>query len=66
MPESLAPLEPLESTVARRLFLRIIKRAGVDVPTDVPAAERIVALCAGLPLAIRIAAALQAREAGRP
>jgi DNA-binding SARP family transcriptional activator/tetratricopeptide (TPR) repeat protein len=61
-----APLEPLESTVARQLFQRIIRRAGVEAPADLAAAEAIVALCAGLPLAIRIAAALQVREAGRP
>jgi tetratricopeptide (TPR) repeat protein len=61
----LPPLEPLDGSVATEMFRQLIRRANLNPPDDVTAIERIVALCAGLPLAIRIAAALLVRERGR-
>ena len=56
---SLAALMP---ATAIELFRRVVARSGVELPADDPAIERVVDLCAGLPLAVRIAAAQRSRD----
>jgi DNA-binding SARP family transcriptional activator/tetratricopeptide (TPR) repeat protein len=58
----IAPLGPLEQADAVELFCETARCAGVDVTDDPSAVGRVVRLCGGLPLALRIAAALRVRD----
>jgi DNA-binding SARP family transcriptional activator len=59
------PLAPLPQADATELFLHVIRNAGLSLERD-PAVERLVALCGGLPLALRIAAILRVHDHPRP
>lgn len=61
-----APLEPLGSRDATELFLRVVRDAGLDPADDLDAVGRVVSLCGGLPLALRIAGALRVHDHPRP
>ncbi|HET7016498.1 MAG TPA: BTAD domain-containing putative transcriptional regulator, partial [Streptosporangiaceae bacterium] len=61
-----APLEPLELAAATELFLRVLRESGIKVADDDEAVHRVVALCGGLPLALRIAAAMRVHDHPRP
>ena len=61
-----APLEPLDRAHATELFLRVTRDAGVNLENDLDAVDRVVALCGGLPLALRIAGALRVHDHPRP
>src|SRR5712691_7928085 len=61
-----APLEPLELADATELFLRVLRDSGISAGEDDVALQRVVALCGGLPLALRIAAALRVHDHPRP
>jgi DNA-binding SARP family transcriptional activator/tetratricopeptide (TPR) repeat protein len=61
-----APLGPLEPAAATELFLRVLRESGISVPDDDEAIGRVVALCGGLPLALRIAAAMRVHDHPRP
>jgi tetratricopeptide (TPR) repeat protein/DNA-binding SARP family transcriptional activator len=54
-----APLEPLSREDATELFLRVVREAGVTIDDDPVSVDRVVTLCGGLPLALRIAGALR-------
>ncbi|MBO4208455.1 AfsR/SARP family transcriptional regulator [Micromonospora echinofusca] len=60
----LATLAPFDPAEAVELFDRIVRRSGVDPAPEPEAVGQVVALCAGLPLAISVAAALRARDEG--
>ncbi len=62
----IAPLTPLEQAEAVELFCGTARSAGIDVTDDLAAVGRVVRLCGGLPLALRIAAALRVRDHPRP
>src|SRR5262249_12581812 len=56
----LVPLGPLSGADATMLFDRIVREAGLTLPdTQADDVQRVVELCGGLPLALRIAGALQ-------
>lgn len=57
-----APLEPLGLVDAAELFLRVVHDAGVTIDSDQVSIDRVVALCAGMPLALRIAGALRVHD----
>ena len=57
-----APLEPLNRADATELFLRVVREAGVVIDDDQVSVDRVVTLCGGLPLALRIAGALRVHE----
>jgi DNA-binding SARP family transcriptional activator/tetratricopeptide (TPR) repeat protein len=59
-------LDALEPPTATALFNRIVTRSRLAAPTGSPDFERVVELCAGLPLALRVAAALYVRDHPRP
>lgn len=61
-----APLEPLDRADATELFLRVIAGAGITLEDDAAAVDRVVTLCGGLPLALRIAGALRVHSHPRP
>ncbi|WP_281369097.1 BTAD domain-containing putative transcriptional regulator [Phytohabitans rumicis] len=61
----LPSLEPLAPPQAAELFRRIVRRSAVDPLTEPAATRTIVELCAGLPLAICVAAALRASDPDR-
>jgi DNA-binding SARP family transcriptional activator/tetratricopeptide (TPR) repeat protein len=61
-----APLEPLGPADAAELFLRVVRDAGMTLENDLDAVGRVVALCGGLPLALRIAGALRVHDHPRP
>ncbi len=61
-----APLGPLERREATELFLGVVRDAGLDPEDDLEAVGRVVGLCGGLPLALRIAGALRVHEHPRP
>lgn len=58
----LAPLRPLDREHATELFLRVVRDAGIHLDSDTAGTQEVVALCAGLPLALRIAAALRVHD----
>ncbi|HZN17872.1 MAG TPA: BTAD domain-containing putative transcriptional regulator [Micromonosporaceae bacterium] len=58
-------LPPLDEQAATELFGRVVRHAGIDPGAEAEATRRVVALCAGLPLALRIAGALRARDPDR-
>ena len=57
-----APLAPLDPATARQLFLARVRSFGIELDGDDDAVDRVVALCGGLPLALRIAAALRVHQ----
>jgi DNA-binding SARP family transcriptional activator/tetratricopeptide (TPR) repeat protein len=61
-----APQEPLEPADAAELFLRVVREGGIPPEDDLDAVRRLVALCGGLPLALRIAGALRVHDHPRP
>ncbi|HET9898775.1 MAG TPA: BTAD domain-containing putative transcriptional regulator [Streptosporangiaceae bacterium] len=61
-----APLEPLGQPDASDLFLRVVRDANVTIDDDRDAIDRVVRLCAGLPLALLIAGALRVHDHPRP
>jgi DNA-binding SARP family transcriptional activator/tetratricopeptide (TPR) repeat protein len=61
-----APLEPLGPADAAELFLRVVREGGIAPEDDLDAVGRLVALCGGLPLALRIAGALRVHDHPRP
>ena len=61
-----APLEPLLYPAATQLFLRVVHGAGIRLEDDPEVLDRVVRLCGGLPLALRIAGALRVRDHPRP
>ena len=46
--------------------LRVVGDAGITLDNDLDAVGRVVALCGGLPLALRIAGALRVHDHPRP
>jgi DNA-binding SARP family transcriptional activator len=62
----LPPLSPLTSTIARELFLRVCDNSRIDVRAELDAVDQVVALCGGLPLALRIAGAMRVHDHPRP
>jgi DNA-binding SARP family transcriptional activator/tetratricopeptide (TPR) repeat protein len=61
-----APLEPLRRSDATELFLGVVREAGLGPEDDLDAVGRVVSLCGGLPLALRIAGALRVHDDPRP
>jgi DNA-binding SARP family transcriptional activator/tetratricopeptide (TPR) repeat protein len=61
-----APLRSLPPTDATALFLRVVRDGGVDMEDDPAAVDRVVELCGGLPLALRIAGSLRVHDHPRP
>lgn len=61
-----APLGPLDPANATELFLRVVRESGITLENDPAAVNRVVALCGGLPLALRIAGALRVHDHPRP
>jgi DNA-binding SARP family transcriptional activator/tetratricopeptide (TPR) repeat protein len=62
----LPSLPPLERDAAATLFGRIVQRSGLDADAEPEATRAVVELCAGLPLALCITAALRVRDYGTP
>lgn len=62
----MAALAPLDRADATKLFLRVITDSGISHEHDLAALDRVVAMCAGLPLALRIAGALRVHDHPRP
>jgi DNA-binding SARP family transcriptional activator len=60
------PLVALTPADAATLFHNIAQRSRIEIPARSEEIERIVALCAGLPLALRIVAYLYVQEYPRP
>jgi len=61
-----APLTPLATRLATELFLRVTSNACIDLSGEMDAVERVVRLCGGLPLALRIAGALRVHDHPQP
>ena len=61
-----APLEPLGTEDATTLFLRVVAEAGISLTGEQDAVGTVVELCAGLPLALRIAGALRVHGHPQP
>jgi DNA-binding SARP family transcriptional activator/tetratricopeptide (TPR) repeat protein len=58
-----APLAPLDPSAATELFRRIVGDATIELPgAESEGVDRVIGLCGGLPLAIRVAAALRVRD----
>jgi DNA-binding SARP family transcriptional activator/tetratricopeptide (TPR) repeat protein len=62
----MAPLEPLGTVTATELFGRVVRDAGVTLENDPGSVAQVVALCGGLPLALRVAGALRVHDHPRP
>jgi DNA-binding SARP family transcriptional activator len=62
----IAALGPLPHDEAVELFRRVVRDAGLTLPDETDAIGRVVGLCGGLPLALRIAGALRVRDHSRP
>jgi DNA-binding SARP family transcriptional activator len=62
----MAALAPLDRADATELFLRVIRNSGISRELDLDALDRVVTLCGGLPLALRIASALRVHDHPRP
>jgi DNA-binding SARP family transcriptional activator/tetratricopeptide (TPR) repeat protein len=61
-----AALEPLRPADATELFMRVISDSGIQLDADLAAVGKVISLCGGLPLALRIAAALRVHDHPRP
>lgn len=61
-----APLVPLRASDATRLFQHVVASAGITLEPEPNAVDRVVALCGGLPLALRIAGAIRVHDHPRP
>ena len=61
-----APLTPLSLPDATRLFTHVVVNAGIVLEPDASAVTEVVALCGGLPLALRIAGAIRVHDHPRP
>jgi DNA-binding SARP family transcriptional activator/tetratricopeptide (TPR) repeat protein len=59
-------LAPLDQDTATELFLRRVSSFGIELGADLDAVGKVVALCGGLPLALRIAAALRVHQHPQP
>ncbi|HUC59097.1 MAG TPA: NB-ARC domain-containing protein, partial [Streptosporangiaceae bacterium] len=59
-------LEPLGRDDATELFLRVVKDGGISIEDDQAAIGRVVELCGGLPLALKLAGALRVHDHPRP
>jgi DNA-binding SARP family transcriptional activator/tetratricopeptide (TPR) repeat protein len=55
-------LEPLAHPHAAELFRRVIDAGGISTADDQGDVDRVLALCGGLPLAVRIAGAIRVRD----
>jgi DNA-binding SARP family transcriptional activator len=62
----MAALAPLDRADATKLFLRVIRDSGISHEHDPEALDRVVTMCGGLPLALRIASALRVHDHPRP
>jgi len=62
----LPPLSPLPPAAATELFLRVADNSGIDLSGELDRVARVVALCGGLPLALRIAGALRVQDHPQP
>jgi DNA-binding SARP family transcriptional activator/tetratricopeptide (TPR) repeat protein len=60
------PLAPLSRPEATELFLQVADDSGIDLRSEPDTVDRVVTLCGGLPLALRIAGALQVHDYPRP
>ncbi len=60
------PLKPFEHNVAEELFRIIVEGAHVDLAGEDEDVREVVRMCRGLPLALRIAAALRVEHSHRP
>jgi DNA-binding SARP family transcriptional activator/tetratricopeptide (TPR) repeat protein len=60
-----APLEALGTEDATELFLRVVRDANIKLP-NLDHVDEVVALCGGLPLALRIAGALRVHDHPQP
>jgi DNA-binding SARP family transcriptional activator/tetratricopeptide (TPR) repeat protein len=60
------PLAPLSRATATELLVRVVGNSGIDLQAERGAVDRVVALCSGLPLALRIAGALRVHDHPRP
>ncbi|MFI7544896.1 BTAD domain-containing putative transcriptional regulator [Actinoplanes sp. NPDC049599] len=61
----LPALDPLDRRSATEVYRLVTKMAGVDISGEPEATARIVELCAGLPLALKVAGALRGRDRGQ-
>lgn len=61
----IAPLQPLGVADAAELFLSVVRDAHVSLPS-LDHVDEVVELCGGLPLALRIAAALRVQDDQQP
>lgn len=61
-----APLEPLSHAVADELFRTIVAAGQVSLAGQDADVDAVVRMCGGLPLALRIAAALRVEDFHRP
>src|SRR5262249_22949681 len=61
-----APLTALPTRLATELFLRVTGSACIDLSGELDAVDRVVRLCGGLPLALRIAGALRVHDHPQP
>ncbi|WP_285687421.1 BTAD domain-containing putative transcriptional regulator [Actinoplanes sp. NBRC 103695] len=61
-----APLEPFDHVVGDELFRTIVAAGQVDLAGQDADVEAVVRMCGGLPLALRIAAALRIEDFHRP
>jgi len=59
-------LQPLSHQDAAKLFRRVVDAGGIGVADDQADVDRVLALCGGLPLALRIAGAIRVRDYPRP
>jgi DNA-binding SARP family transcriptional activator/tetratricopeptide (TPR) repeat protein len=61
-----APLSPLGPADATALFKQVITSGGITLEPAPDAVAQVVALCGGLPLALRIAGAIRVHDHPRP
>jgi hypothetical protein len=62
----LTALAPLDHVDATELFLQVVRNSGIGCNQDPGGVDQVVALCGGLPLAVRIAAAMRVHDHPRP
>jgi DNA-binding SARP family transcriptional activator/tetratricopeptide (TPR) repeat protein len=60
------PLAPLSQGTGTQMFLSVVRGAGIDLERELDAVDAVVALCGGLPLALRIAAMQRVHDHPRP